>query len=76
MSKLIFMWMIASGQVQPMNEQNEGHELYILCIENDDAEREQDKVFCFEHAYEQEIIHYIETGEFQYNDFLLTNKNK
>ena len=76
MSELIFMWMIASGQVQPMNEQNEGHDMYVLCIENDDAEREQDKVFCFDNAYKEEILEYIETGTFEYNEFLLTNKNK
>jgi hypothetical protein len=38
MSKLIFMWMLATGVVQPMNEEHEGHELYILCIENDESD--------------------------------------
>ncbi len=73
-SKLIFGWMLATGVVTPMNEQNDGHEMYVLCIEND--EDEEPSTFCFEHAYEEEILYYIETGVFQYNDFLLTNKNK
>jgi hypothetical protein len=39
------------------------------------AEREQDKVFCFDNAYKEEILEYIESGTFEYNEFLLT-KNK
>ena len=74
MSKSIFIWMLATGVVQPMNEEHEGHELYILCIENDESD--EPPTICYEHAYEEEILYYIETGEFQYNDFLLTNKNK
>ncbi len=72
MKELIFMWMIASGQVQPMNEKNEGHDLYVLCIENEEATEQKDKVFCYEHAYKEEILEYIETGTFEYNEFLLT----
>ncbi len=70
--ELIFMLMLASGQVQPMHEQNDGHELYVLFVENDDATEQKDKVFCFEHAYKEEIFEFIETGTFEYNEFLLT----
>ena len=56
MSELIFMWMIASGQVKPMIAQNDGHDMYVLCIENDKAERERDKVFCFDIADKEEIL--------------------
>ena len=39
-----------------------------------DAEttKQKDKTFCFEHAYKEEILEYIETGTFEYNEFLLT----
>lgn len=70
--ELIFMLMLAGGQVQPMQQQNEGRELYIICVED----AKTDKMFCFEHAYKEEILEYIETGTFEYNEFLLTNKNK
>ena len=67
MIKLKFMWMIAAGVVTPMNETNDGHELYTLCIKTD-----ENKDFCFEHAYKEEIFEYIETGTFEYNELLLT----
>ena len=71
MSKLIFLWMLMTGVVTPMDETNDERDMYVLCIETEDNE-----TFCFEHAYEEEIIQYIETGTFRYDDFLLTNKNK
>jgi len=67
------MWMIFTGQVEPMNEQNDGHDLYVLCIEDQETES---KEICFEHAYKEEILKYLETGEFKYNDFLVTDKNQ
>ena len=65
MTKLIFMWMVLSGVVEPMGEQNDDRELYVLSIENAEG-----KTKVMEHAYKEEIYEYIESGSFEYNDFL------
>jgi len=65
LAKLIFTWLLGTGIVQPMNEQNDERDLYYLYVLD-----EQKEVFVFEHAYEEEIINYIETGEFKYNEAL------
>ena len=48
-----------------MNEQNDDRELYVLSIENAEG-----KTKVMEHAYKEEIYEYIESGSFEYNDFL------
>ena len=65
MTKLIFMCMVLSGVVEPMNEQNDERELYVLNLENAEG-----KAIVMEHAYKEEIYEYIESGSFEYNDFL------
>ncbi len=65
MTKLIFMWMVLSGVVEPMNEQNDERDLYVLHLENSEG-----KPMVVEHAYKEEIYSYIVDGEFQYNDAL------
>lgn len=65
LAKLIFTWLLGTGIVQPMNEQNDERDLYYLYVLD-----EQKEVFVFEHAYKEEIINYIETGEFEYNEIL------
>ena len=65
LAKLIFTWLLGTGIVQPMNVQNDERDLYYLYVLD-----EQKEVFVFEHAYEEEIINYIETGEFKYNEAL------
>ena len=65
MTKLIFMWMVLSGVVEPMNEQNDDRELYVLNLENAEG-----KPKVMEHAYKEEIYEYIESGSFEYNDAL------
>ena len=60
MSYIIFYLYILVGYVSPMNEVHEGRDLYVL-------EFKDGKVA--EYCYKEEIIHYIETGEFEYNDF-------
>ena len=64
MLKLIFTWMIGTGLVQPMGEQNDGRDLYVLYV----VEHETTKVFAFEHCYEEEILEYIDSGDFEYNE--------
>jgi hypothetical protein len=64
MLKIIFTWMIGTGLVQPMGEQNDGRDLYVLYV----VEHETTKVFAFEHCYEEEILEYIDSGDFEYNE--------
>ena len=65
MTKLIFICMVLSGVVEPMNEQNDDRELYVLHLENVEG-----KPTAMEHAYKEEIYEYIESGSFEYNDAL------
>lgn len=64
MLKIIFTWMIGTGLVQPMGEQNDGRDMYVLYV----VEHETTKVFAFEHCYEEEILEYIDSGDFEYNE--------
>jgi len=71
--KVMFAWLLTIGMVEPMNEDNEGRELYYLYVLD-----EKKNVHVFDYAYEEEIMNYIVTGEFQYNEAitkeeLLTN---
>lgn len=63
--------MLLTGQVEPMNETNEGRELYYLYVLD-----EQKEVFVFEHCYKEEILHYTQTGNFQYNEALVIVDDK
>ena len=56
--------MIGTGLVQPMGEQNDGRDMYVLYV----VEHETTKVFAFEHCYEEEILEYIDSGDFEYNE--------
>lgn len=63
--KLIFTHLLGLGIVTPMNDKNDDRELYYLYVINDKTE----KVFVYEHCYEEEILYYIQTnGNFQYNE--------
>lgn len=64
MLKIIFTWMLGTGLVQPMGEQNDGRDMYVLYV----VEHETTKVFAFEHCYEEEILEYIDSGDFEYNE--------
>lgn len=52
------------GIVEPMNETNDDRELYYLYILSEQKEVEH----VYEHVYKEEILNYVETGEFQYNE--------
>ncbi len=69
MSKIIFIWMMVTRVITPMGEKNDGREMYTICVENN-----QGVVVCYDHAYKEEILEYIKTREFKYNDFLTENK--
>ena len=63
MSSLIFSWLLSVGIVVPMEEYNDGRELYILYI----VEHESEEVLAYEHAYKEEIMEWIQTGDFEYD---------
>ena len=102
---LIFKIMLTTGVVVPMNQDNEGRELYVLFpnasvevfdeigltildLEEEGAEgatelfafkyfdealrlqdlSKTDKAFIFENCYKGEILHWIQTLEFSYNE--------
>ncbi|MDB3905492.1 hypothetical protein N9335_03345 [Crocinitomicaceae bacterium] len=71
-SKIIYAWMLSAGIVQPMHEKNNDRELYILYVI--DAKTEQ--VYAYEHAYEEEIMEYIESGDFEYESNLKVKNEK
>lgn len=63
MSSLIFSWLISVGFVVPMEETNEGRELYVLYV----IDHESEEVLAYEHAYKEEIMEWVQTGDFEYD---------
>lgn len=61
MIEFIFSLMLLNGNVVPMNETNDERQLYVLCVNEDE---------CHEYVYKEEILEFIETSTFEYNDFL------
>lgn len=55
-----FYLLLLAGTVSRTGD-NEGIHLYTI----------KDKETHIEYAYKEEVLHYIETGEFLYNDFLV-----
>ena len=63
MSSLIFSWLISVGFVVPLNETNEGRELYVLYV----MDHKTETVLAYEHAYKEEIMEWVQTGDFEYD---------
>ena len=63
MSSLIFSWLISVGFVVPMEETNEGRELYVLYV----IDHKSEEVLAYEHAYKEEIMEWVQTGDFEYD---------
>ena len=63
MSSLIFSWLISVGFVVPIEETNEGRELYVLYV----VDHESEQVLAYEHAYKEEIMEWVQTGDFEYD---------
>ncbi|MDA7762261.1 hypothetical protein N8927_03645 [Crocinitomicaceae bacterium] len=63
MSSLIFSWLISVGFVVPMEETNEGRELYVLYV----IDHESEEVLAYGHAYKEEIMEWVQTGDFEYD---------
>ena len=64
--KIIFAHFIGMGIVAPMNDTNDDRELYVLYV----IKEETAEVFAFEYCYEEEILEYIDTHTFEYNECL------
>lgn len=60
MAYILFYFYLLIGNVIPMHEEHEGREMYILNFDDGTVAE-----FC----YKEEIIEYIQTGTFEYNDF-------
>lgn len=56
-AKLIFFWYLITGTVQPVDDVD-GRTIYAMPDSN------------IEYAYKAELIEYIETGTFEYNEDL------
>lgn len=61
----IFAWLLTTGAIQPMNDTNDGRELYYIYIMDEDY-----NIRAYDYAYKEEIYNYIVTGEFKYNEEL------
>ena len=61
----IFAWLLSIGAVEPMNDTNDGRELYYLYIMDDEY-----NIKAYDYAYKEEIYNYIVTGKFKYNEDL------
>lgn len=59
MLELFFSILLFVGIVEPMNEQNDERDMYVLYLEDGGI---------IEHAYKEEIFLYIQTGEFEYDE--------
>lgn len=59
MNTLIFYFYLLVGRVLPMHEQHEGRDVYVFHF--------SDKTVV-EYCYKEEILEYIETGTFEYNE--------
>jgi len=64
MTKLIFIWYIFTGTVE-YQQTMDGHKQYALFFEDGKV---------VDYAYKEEILEYIETGTFEYNEDLELNK--
>jgi hypothetical protein len=61
MVKLMFAWLVLTGQVKYQQKGEDGRKQYALFFENGTV---------VEYAYKQEIYEYIQTGTFEYDDTL------
>jgi len=64
MTKLIFIWYLVTGTVQ-YQQTMDGHKQYALFFKDGKV---------VDYAYKSEILEYIETGTFEYNEDLEFNK--
>lgn len=70
--KIVFSHLMGLGFIMPMYDTNDDRDLYYLYVVN----HEKEKLFVFEHCYEEEILEYIESGDFEYNECLRFDEEK
>jgi hypothetical protein len=58
MSKIIFIWWLLNGTITPAGE-HEDHKLYTVWFKDGKVA---------DHMYKGEVLHYIETGDLEYNE--------
>jgi len=63
MTKLIFIWYLLTGTVE-YQQTMDGHKQYALFFKDGKV---------VDYAYKSEILEYIETGTFEYNEDLELN---
>jgi protein-tyrosine phosphatase len=61
---LIFTCLLNLGFIEPMNESNDDREMYYIYLSDGNV---------IEHAYKEEVLEWIETGTFEYNEDLTIN---
>ncbi len=60
MQQLLFYFNICLGTIVPMNDDHEGREMYNLRLPDNSV---------IEYCYKEEILEYLETGTFEYNEY-------
>lgn len=58
MIKFKFVWMLLTHIVTPQ-EEHEGRQMYNICFKDGTT---------IEYAYKEEVLEYIKTGTFKYNE--------
>jgi hypothetical protein len=61
MIKIMFVWLVLTGQVKYQQKGEDGRKQYALFFEDGKV---------IDYAYKQEIYEYIQTGTFEYDDTL------
>ena len=61
----MFVWLVLTGQVEYQQKGEDGRKQYALFFKDGKV---------IDYAYEGEIIEYIKTGTFEYNEDLEFNK--
>ena len=70
--KSVFSHLMGLGFIMPMYDTNDEREMFYLYVVN----HEKEKLFVFEHCYEEEILEYIESGTFEYDKCLRFNEEE
>jgi hypothetical protein len=60
-TKAVFIWLLLTGQVEYQQNGGDGRKQYALFFEDGTV---------VDYAYKAEILEYIETGTFEYDDTL------
>ena len=56
---ITFKMLLSLGFVEPMNEDNEGRDMYYIYMPDGHV---------VDYAYKEEVLEWIDTGSFEYNE--------